>query len=204
MGSARAEALWLETLQRIAGLAAHEVKGALNGVSLNVEVVRSRADKPDTLASNVSKFANAASQQLEVAIAMTEALLTLARDARQPVQPATVAAQIGALLVPAARADGKRLEVGEALDDSNATSADGTGVRVAIGACLLAALEQSTDARCRWDARALRIESCDGTQLSVSPEITAVAANAGIQIVADSSVITISFPGSTREVAETA
>ena len=40
------DTLWLRTLEEVVNRAAHEVKDSLNGVSLNVEVVRSRADRP--------------------------------------------------------------------------------------------------------------------------------------------------------------
>jgi len=202
------DALWLDTLQRICGLAAHEVKGALNGVSVNLEVVRSRAAKPDVPAANVSKFANSASEQLDVVIAMAEALLGLSRPPREPVQPAAIATQVGALLVPAARADGRSLALEALFDDSRVTSADGSVVRIVVASCLLGAMEQSSDARCRAESGSmrpvLRIESCDGGILSVSPDVVAAATSAGIEIVAESSAITISFPRESGEVAETA
>jgi hypothetical protein len=36
-------ALWLATLQRVTDRVAHEIRNALNGVAVNVEVVRTRA-----------------------------------------------------------------------------------------------------------------------------------------------------------------
>ena len=50
-------ALWLLTLQRAVGRASHDVKDALNGVSVNVEVVRSRAARPEAPATAVAQFA---------------------------------------------------------------------------------------------------------------------------------------------------
>jgi hypothetical protein len=37
--------LWLGVLQQISARAAHEMKGVLNGVAVNLEVVRSRSEK---------------------------------------------------------------------------------------------------------------------------------------------------------------
>jgi hypothetical protein len=37
------ERLWLAALQRAIGRASHDVKDSLNGVSVNLEVIRSRA-----------------------------------------------------------------------------------------------------------------------------------------------------------------
>ena len=76
--------LWLETLNRLFSRAAHDVKGALNGVSVNLEVVRSRASKPGTPATAVSRYAGAATQQLSQVIEMTEAVLSLGRQAPDP------------------------------------------------------------------------------------------------------------------------
>ena len=62
---ADAGVLWPAALQRALARAAHDVKDALNGVSVNLEVVRSRASRADTPASAVAPFAEAAAQQLE-------------------------------------------------------------------------------------------------------------------------------------------
>src|SRR5262245_10475014 len=107
--STRIDALWLATLERICSRAAHEVKGALNGVAVNVEVVRSRAERPEAQAAAVRSFAGAASDQLEVVIGMTDALLSLARPAPLPVELASTLRRFDALLGPASRADGRRL-----------------------------------------------------------------------------------------------
>ena len=53
------DALWLDTLQRICTRVAHELKGALNGVSVNLEVVRSRSERQDAPASGVARYAGA-------------------------------------------------------------------------------------------------------------------------------------------------
>ncbi|MEO8624737.1 MAG: hypothetical protein ABI625_26880 [bacterium] len=77
-------ALWLQTLQRAIGRASHDVKDALNGVSVNLEVIRSRAARPDTHASAVMQFASAAGQQLDRLTTLIEAVLGLSRVSRSP------------------------------------------------------------------------------------------------------------------------
>src|SRR5881397_3033593 len=84
------DALWLDTLHRVCARAAHELKGALNGVSVNLEVVRSRAARPDAPASAVSPYANSAVDQFDIVIEMSVALLSLGRQARSPVEVETV------------------------------------------------------------------------------------------------------------------
>jgi len=65
-----------QAVREILRRAGHELRNALNGVSVNVEVVRSRADRegsPRELAS----FAERASAQMREASALTDGLLAL-------------------------------------------------------------------------------------------------------------------------------
>ncbi len=192
------DALWLATLQVICRRAAHEIKGALNGVSVNLEVVRSRASKPDALAWAVGKYADAAADQLDAVIAMTESVLSLARETPSSPDLGVVVRRVLDLLSPVAKADGRQLQASGSLEDLGKTSAAGSAVRFAIGRCLLAAVDASHDARCSpdlaSDGAVVRIESLDGATLSVDDDVVAAAASAGIRIQAVSSVISISFP----------
>ncbi len=77
--------LWLATLQRAMARASHDVKDALNGVSVNLEVIRSRAARPDTPASAVATFGESAGHQLERLTSLLEAVLSLGRADRTPV-----------------------------------------------------------------------------------------------------------------------
>jgi hypothetical protein len=192
------DALWLGVLARIGGLAAHEVKGALNGVSVNVEVVRTRAEKPGVAASAVGEYATAAAEQLSAVISMSEALLWLVREPRGSVAIGTVVDHIEALLAPAVRADGRRLETDESLNQLGATSAEVNAVRLAIGGCLLAAVETSIHTRCVAEedpgGPAIRIESRDGATLATDKRLVDAVANAGVRITAEPSAIFIRFP----------
>jgi hypothetical protein len=192
------DALWSATLHRICSRAAHEVKGALNGVSVNLEVVRSRSEKPDAPASAVKQFATSAATQMEGVIDMTEALLALGRPVREPVEIAMMLRRFHALLGPAAKADSGQLELDGSLEGIGLTSANGSVTRLAIGATLLAAIESSKHVRCssiRSDGAAtLRIDSCDGASLAADDALVSAAAGAGIKVQAEPSAITISFP----------
>ncbi|HEY9228271.1 MAG TPA: hypothetical protein VIP11_16565 [Gemmatimonadaceae bacterium] len=194
------DALWLGTLHRICTRAAHDVKGALNGVAVNLEVVRSRSEKPDAPASAVRQYATVAANQLEVVIAMSDALLALSRPAREPVEIGPVVRWIGALLTPAARADGARLELAGSFDVLGVTSAGGSAVRAAIGGSLLAALQTCEHVSCVADAGngsqppTIRVEAPDGTPIAADGELIATVAHAGIHIRAESGAILISFP----------
>lgn len=88
-----APSLWLGALGRLAGRAAHELKNPLNGLALNLEVVRSRTARAGTDGAALAPYAAAAASELERAIPLVEALLVLARplsvpvDLRSAIQP---------------------------------------------------------------------------------------------------------------------
>jgi hypothetical protein len=192
------DALWLDTFQRICERTAHELRGALNGLSINLEVVRSRAARPTTQVTAISTHANAAADQLGGVIRISEAMLALARPPREPVEIAPIVRHMGALLAPVARTDGRRLEFDGPFDHLGTTTAGGNAARLALGAALLAALDGTTHARCvpggGESAPAVRVESCDGRAMAIDAAIVAAAAETGIRVQAEPSVIVIGFP----------
>lgn len=196
--SAATDALWLDTLHRICSRAAHELKGALNGVAVNLEVVRSRAEKPDAPAAAVSKFANAAVGQLESVIALSEALLSLTRPTSEPVLITAIVRHIEALVAPVVRADGGCLDLQGSFDELGCTSANGNAVRLAVGASMLAAVDASPRVRgtvVAGEARAtVRFDTDGGSTPAIDAAVVRAAAEAGIRIQAGSDVISISFP----------
>ena len=108
MTDPRLAALWLHALQRLADRAAHELNNALNGVVVNLEVVRARA-RPEADAGRVAPFAEAAVEQAEGALALTGALLALSRPPRSPTDAAAVARQACTLLAPVVAHRGVRV-----------------------------------------------------------------------------------------------
>ena len=198
--SSSIDARWLDALQRLSSRAAHELRGALNGVSVNVEVIRSRAAKASASAGSLSSFAEAASAQVDEVIELTEALLGLARPAREPVELATETKRIVTLLAAAARADSRRLQIDDvtALNGLGVTSAPGSAVRVAVCECLLAAVGSSAKIKCTAIADAsspvIRIEAPEGEPISLPSDVAVAAAESGIDIQVEASAISISFP----------
>jgi hypothetical protein len=134
----RLAALWLAALQRLADRAAHELNNALNGVVVNLEVVRVRA-RPEADAGRVAPFAEAAIEQAEGATALAGALLALSRPPRPGalVDAAVVARQVTTLLAPAVAHRGVRIW----LEATEAAPAAGepTAVRAALTLALLEA-----------------------------------------------------------------
>lgn len=80
-----APSLWLSALGRLAGRAAHELKNPLNGLALNLEVVRSRSARAGIDGAALAPYAAAAATELERTLPLVEALLALARPLSNPV-----------------------------------------------------------------------------------------------------------------------
>ena len=92
-----------ETAREIIRRAGHEIRNALNGVSVNVEVVRSRSG-PEGPAKELTSFADRASAQVSEASALTDGLLAFVR--------AVIAAQAaGTLRSSAGHGAGSRIEL---------------------------------------------------------------------------------------------
>lgn len=188
---------WLETLRALTDRAAHEVRGALNGVSLNLEVVRARTDKGVTDRLAVAPFAGAAAEQLAVVTARVEALLALTRAARAPIEVRAIATQVVTLLAPAMRSDGGSLELlPDDGDASTVTTAEPDAVRLAVGAVLLAAGRPRAALLCRIVVRDAIILQVEGVADSsgVAADIVRAAADAGIGIEHHQDAFLVAFP----------
>ncbi|HMG70234.1 MAG TPA: hypothetical protein VK544_03915 [Gemmatimonadaceae bacterium] len=92
-----------EAVREIIRRAGHELRNALSGVAVNVEVVRSRLGKQDS-PEDLSLFANRASAQVEEASALTDGLLAL-------VNSVLAAQAAGTLKKPAGHGAGSRIEL---------------------------------------------------------------------------------------------
>jgi hypothetical protein len=75
-GPARAKADALDIVREIIRRAGHEIRNALNGVAVNVEVVRSRVAR-EGAATEIASFAERAGAQIGEATALTNGLLSL-------------------------------------------------------------------------------------------------------------------------------
>jgi signal transduction histidine kinase len=135
--------LWLATLQRALGRASHDVKDSLNGVSVNLEVIRSRAARPDAPASAVATFAEAAGQQLERLTSLIEAVLALGRPERDPADVALTLRRVAVVCSASSSNADAAVELRESdagLGGSTITRVRGDVVRLAISAPLLDAV----------------------------------------------------------------
>jgi signal transduction histidine kinase len=130
-----APSLWLGALGRLAGRAAHELKNPLNGLALNLEVVRSRSARGGTQGSALAAYADAAASELERAIPLVEALLALARPLSAPVDLRVAMQPLLALYGAIAKAGGGSLAVVYEAEHMF-VNADGDTVRALVAEAL--------------------------------------------------------------------
>lgn len=131
-----ARVLWLSTVQQLMGRASHDVKDALNGVAVNLEVIRGRVERDGLPASALAPFAGAAGQQLERLTSLLEALLAVARAEREPVDVGSILRRVAALCAASGAARGTVAVEGVAGGDA-VTRISADAVRLAIAAPLL-------------------------------------------------------------------
>ena len=190
------EQLWLATLQEVASRAAHELRDALNGVSLDLEVVRSRTARPETTAGSLVPFVSAATQQLEVLASRAEALVYLSRTPRNGrSDTALVLRHLAALLVPAAKADQVPLSV-SGTDRPAETGAPELVVRTALASGLLALIKEG-GGECRLDGQheAVVRFSHESAGVGLDKDVLAVLATQGVRSKNTDTSLTLTFPG---------
>jgi signal transduction histidine kinase len=130
---------WLAMLQQLTSGVAHELRNALNGVAVNLEVVRSRAGREGLAASALGSFAGSASDQLEQVIAMTDALMALTRAGQEPAAIGRTTDQVAALVRPVLAAKGGTLDL--AVEGEGTTRVPAAAARLFIAATLRAAVD---------------------------------------------------------------
>ena len=171
--AATVERLWLDRLQQLGRPMMHELRNALNGVAVNLEVVRARAARPDAPASSVASFADAAAAQLEGLTELTEALLALVRPVPEPPDVAALVGRLATLRDAAARGEGGGLTVRVAPDGSPVrTAVPGEPLRLLLATLLDAAFERRAGLLCEVDGAAaptLRLSRPDGEPMPDAP-----------------------------------
>lgn len=188
------EQLWQDAVHAIGRPLAHEVRNVLNGLAVNLEVVRSRAAKPDAPAAPLARFAETASEQLEVLTSLTEGLLSLVRPAGAAELGALVE-RIGALLRAVARPDGGDVLV---VVDAATTSLEGAELRPVVAALLVAAFDRAAALSCEvtgGDAPVLRLARVDGVLPALPDDVRLAVERAGVRLALRPEGWTARFPG---------
>ena len=198
-GEEHLSALWLVTLQRLTDRTAHDIRNALNGVAVNLEVVRSRAAR-GAEGSAIASFATAAAAEFEVLTNQADALITLLRPASGPTDLGALLSRLVALVADAGKGT-IGLEI--PMSSGSVTStADPTATRLALSAALLGVMDREGRATCRLGTETparVYIDCYDGGPIRLADEIGAAVTEAGISLAPAAHGITISFPSNPRE-----
>ena len=198
--AADAGALWLAALQRALGRAAHDVKDALNGVSVNLEVVRSRAARAEAPASTVAPFANAAAQQLDRLTALLDAVLALGRSEREPVDVGITLRRVATLCSASSAATDARVVVRDAGVGDARTRVSGDVVRLALASPLLEAVvgrgEPRGHVECvlASEADAIVVRLHAGRPVPMPPEVAEPLRAAGVTWSESADELSLVFP----------
>lgn len=194
------DALWSRVLEQVVQYAAHDIKDSLNGVSLNLEVVRTRTQRASVEVQGIAPFANAAADQLEVLAARIEALLYLSRPARDPADVALTLKHLGALLVPAAKSEGGALTLQGHLHVEAPTRAAGQATRLGMAAALLALTKSVGKSHCVVEAGSdtlVRFSHESAGVCVLDPAVASALANHSIRVERSDKDLILVFPGTT-------
>ena len=192
---AELDALWLSVFTGAADRVAHGLKNLLNGVAVNLEVVRMRTARGGESAAAAATFASTAATEFERVTEAVEALLALARPEREPVDVATVLGRIAALL--GAASDGGRIVVRRVGDGSTVTGAPASAVRAAVASVLQSVLGEAGEVSCELDASDGILIRVVGGASRASDAVALVgerAARHGVQIRRSGPSIELLFP----------
>ncbi len=199
--AADAGVLWLAALQRALGRAAHDVKDALNGVSVNLEVVRSRAARAEAPAAMVAPFADAAAQQLDRLTGLLEAVLALGRSEREPADVGITLRRVVTLCSASTAATDARVSVRDVGVDDAHTRVPGDVVRLALVSPLLEAVvgrrgEPRGNIECELasEADAIIVRLHAGRPVPMPPEVAEVLRAAGVTWSESADELSLVFP----------
>lgn len=194
-----ASALWLSCLGRLAGRSAHELKNPLNGLALNLEVVRSRSARPGIEGSALAPFAAAAAAELERTIPLVEALLALARPLPIPVDLRTALQPLSVLYGAIATAGGGSLTI-EPESEQLFVTVDGNAVRALLAEALDVTIGANLDvtARLGRSGGMVSLRMIGGAGRPIAAKIERFAAEIEARLSSDEDETALLFPAPAR------
>jgi len=190
---AQARGLWASALQAVANHVAHDFRNALNGVAVNLEVVRGRSAR-GAEATTIAPFATTAAAEFEVASAAAEALLALTRP--EP-GDADVAAIIGHLARLFSLKRPTSVQVTDQSGGRARTAAPADLVRAVVARSVLAAIETGDTVACVigvGDDIFLLVTGAMHVPPLPDPELAAVALSHGVRFVSRGLTLDLRFP----------
>jgi hypothetical protein len=171
---------------------AHDLRNALNGVAVNLEVVRGRSAR-GAAASEIAPFAATAAAEFEVASGAAEALLAFARSEPTVADVSVIVHRLARLLTLRAGSD---VRVTDQSDGRARTAVPGDIVRAAVARSVLGGLSVG-------DSVACEISVGDGIFLNVTgathvptpdSELLDIAAVHDVRITSRGQTLELRFP----------
>jgi hypothetical protein len=193
------DGLWASAFREVAGYSRHEFRGAMNGIEVNLEVVRSRTAAGRTDVDSVGPFLNAARDQLQEAMVRGEAMHFFVKVQLEQVTEPDVAQtlkHLATILVPAASGEGTTLEV-SGYEVAGPTSAPAKAVAVALASGLLALIKEGGSGACRLAGGVepvVRFSHQSATACSLGPVVTKTIEANGIRVQESDGELTLAFP----------
>lgn len=194
---------WLGRLDELGRPAGHELRNALNGIAVNLEVIRSRSARIGHAAEGLTPFAEAAVEQVELLSGLLDVVLSLMRAQPEPVDLAQLLQRLGLLLDAIARGRGGSVAV--TTPDAvvpMVTGAAGGGARLMVLTLLLEAFDPTAELSCELAAATqptLRVRR-SGSPLPPPPEgLVSLAALAGASAASDAGGWVVVFPPSATQ-----
>jgi hypothetical protein len=93
-----------------------------------------------------------------------------------------------------AKVDGRLLVIDDSVGSLGSVAADPLAVRLAIGAVMLGAIEQAAKVTCRANGSRLEVALEGGAPVRPGEDVSRAVQDAGIEMQAEHSAITITFP----------
>jgi signal transduction histidine kinase len=187
--------LWLQSYQKLAAYLSHDLKGALNGVSVNLEVVRSRAEREGTPASDLQRYSRSASEQMAVVIRTTTSLLAAGKAVKGPVEVTAIARNLVTLVSDTAANEGIRVDLQVEGGMPAETRVSANAVRLAVAEPLLAAISAKQAVTVCVRSHPTPAVDIDPAGLdALAGEVQGALAAAGIEINTAGHGISMTFP----------
>ncbi len=184
---------------RLAARAAHELKNPLNGLALNLEVVRSRSARAGADGSSIAPYAAAAASELERTIPLVEALLALARPLPIPVDLRTALQPLSVLYGAIAVAGGGSLAV-HTESDQLFVAGDSNAVRALLAEALDVTIGANLDvtARLAHSDGMVSLRMVGGAGRPIAARMELLAAEHRVALSSDEDETALLFPALAR------
>lgn len=178
---------------------AHELRNPLNGLAVNLEVVRSRSARPGVEGAALVPYAEAASSELERTLPLIDALLSLARPAAVPVDLQTTLAPLLTLYGSIAAAAGGSLRISNDAEQMF-VAGDGISVRALLAELLDASVQgdRSVTGAVRRDGDRIALELSVSPVRPIDDDVQRLCAEARCRLTLHHDVATLMFPALTH------